>query len=244
MKWCFVVLVWAACGQDSVPADPNSPDAAPPGTPVVTVTAPAKSSAFYVTQMVGVTWTVDDDGPSVTCDVTADEGGGTPISIATGVTVMSGSSGMATWDPTNETPGTDYQVEVACTDDSNLTGFGTSGVFTLSAPPQPVDFQTQVLPILTGTCTSAQCHDSVQPQESLELTAAKAYAQLVGVASRQCSGTQRVAPGDPTNSYLMIKLQGGGGSCFTGTRMPKPPSSISTAQIQLVRDWIFNGAPP
>jgi len=239
---CFGASV--ACGSDRVPPDPNSPDAPPPGTPIVTVTAPSKASAFYVTQTVAIDWMVEDDGPSVRCEVTADNGGA-PISIASGVVTASGSSAMASWQPVGVTPATDYEVKVACTDSSSppLTGIGVSGPITLSPPPQPVDFTTQVLPILTSTCTDAQCHDSVQPQESLDLTAAKAYGSLVGVASKQCPSTKRVQSGDPNASYIMIKLQGSGGSCFIGTKMPKPPNTITPTQIQQIRDWIFNGAP-
>ena len=74
------------------------------------------------------------------------------------------------------------------------------------------------------------------------LTAASSYAELVGVASRQCPTNQLVAANAPSESYLVIKMQGSG-SCFKGTRMPKPPESVSAAELQLVRDWIANGAP-
>jgi hypothetical protein len=43
-------------------------------------------------------------------------------------------------------------------------------------------------------------------------------------------------------SYLRFKLQGSG-PCFIGTRMPKAASALSAAQLQMVRDWIYNGAP-
>ena len=105
-----------------------------------------------------------------------------------------------------------------------------------------MSYATQVQPILTASCTSAQCHDASMPQEALDLTAANSYAELVGVASRQCPTNLLVQPNTPTESYLVIKLQGSG-ACFKGTRMPKPPESVSGASLQLVRDWIANGAP-
>ena len=51
---------------------------------------------------------------------------------------------------------------------------------------------------------------------------------------------KRVAPGDPTNSYLYRKITGVG---ITGDRMPQGGPYLSDAQIALVRDWIRRGAP-
>jgi hypothetical protein len=61
------------------------------------------------------------------------------------------------------------------------------------------------------------------------------------VKSIQCTELDLVKPGAPDQSYLVFKLQGSG-SCFQGSRMPKS-APLSTAEIQLVRDWIANGAP-
>ena len=87
-----------------------------------------------------------------------------------------------------------------------------------------------------------ECHDATLPAEDLALTAAESYGALVGQASSQCPSTKLVEPGAPEASYLVKKLQGSG-ECFIGSRMPKPPETFSDAEIQLVRDWIFNGAP-
>jgi hypothetical protein len=135
-----------------------------------------------------------------------------------------------------------YRARVACTDKNNLTGVGLGATFTVSAPPQDVHYATQLQPIWTATCTGSACHDATQPQSGLNLTASASFAELVNVASGDCPSEKLVEPGHPERSYLVQKLQGSG-SCFIGTRMPKAAPALSTAQIQLVRDWIVNGAP-
>jgi hypothetical protein len=57
-----------------------------------------------------------------------------------------------------------------------------------------------------------------------------------------CRAAKLVEPGMPERSYLVFKLQSSG-PCFQPTRMPKGAATFSTAQLQLVRDWIANGAP-
>ena len=135
-----------------------------------------------------------------------------------------------------------YLVRVVCRDPEGRAGSGESESFEVSPPPQQVSFSAQVLPILTGNCTNSQCHDATSPQVGLELTAANAYTEIVGVPGKSCTSLDLVTPGSPNDSYLMIKISGGG-SCMVGTKMPKPPESLTTSEIQLVRDWIANGAP-
>ena len=69
-----------------------------------------------------------------------------------------------------------------------------------------------------------------------------AHEGLVGVPSRQ-SALLRVAPGFPSRSYLWHKLRGthasvGGG----GDRMPQGDPPLSTAQMNVIRAWIVEGA--
>jgi hypothetical protein len=235
---CLVLLGLVGCGTDRVPALFDAP---PPGTPLVTVTAPRLNEAFYATQAITIEWSAIDDDASLVCAVRASDGTAMHV-IATDVAAAPGTAASATWTPAGVAPSASYRAEVTCTDPGGLIGSDVSGTFAITEPPQPVDYATQVQPILTASCTSAQCHDATNPQEALDLTAANAYAELVGVASRQCPTNLLVEPNTPSESYLVIKLQGAG-SCFKGTRMPKPPESISAAELQLVRDWIANGAP-
>lgn len=235
----LIVGSLVGCGND-IGLRPDAPLA---GTPVVTITAPTINQAFYMSQMATVIWTVVDDAVSARCDVTALDGA-TRIPIATGVTAASGVVMTTPWTLASVAVSDNYVAEVTCTDDSSppLTGTGVSGVFSVVGPPQQVSYAAQVQPIWDATCTSNACHDSTMPQERLNLTPSVSRAALVGVASRQCTTTQLVNPGNPDQSYLMFKLQGSG-PCMMGSRMPKAAPTLTAAQRQLVRDWIVNGAP-
>ena len=94
--------------------------------------------------------------------------------------------------------------------------------------------------IFTPTCGAIGCHDTLGHQEGQILTAGRAYASTVGVPSTQMPQLLRVAPNDPTNSYLYRKITGAG---ITGDRMPQGGPYLTDAQIKLVRDWIRRGAP-
>jgi len=94
--------------------------------------------------------------------------------------------------------------------------------------------------IFTPTCAALGCHDPLGHQESQILTAGRAYANTVNVASVQMPSLKRVAPSDPANSYLYRKIVGSG---ITGDRMPQGGPFLTDAQIKLVRDWIRRGAP-
>jgi uncharacterized protein YjdB len=101
-----------------------------------------------------------------------------------------------------------------------------------------VSFSTQVQPIFTTSCARAGCHTTPSPQENMNLSAGNAYAAIVNVPSNQVA-LMRVLPGDPDNSYLVQKIQGGAGI----TRMPADgPPFLTAGQIQLIRDWIAAGA--
>lgn len=229
-----------AQGTLTVPAGYNA-------APTVTVTAPNGGESYYVTQMITVSWLGNDDGPTVSCDVVA-VAGTTTTTIATGVMENSGQPAMVTWNPASVTPGTNYVIKVTVHDTGmpSLSASDTSdGAFTISPPPQMVSFRNQLLPLITSTtdgCISTQCHDSVMPQQGLDLTASKAYADIVNVTASQCSSEKLISPGSPNTSYLITKLVGSG-TCFTGTKMPKTEAAFTAAQIQLFRDWVTNGAP-
>jgi hypothetical protein len=82
------------------------------------------------------------------------------------------------------------------------------------------------------------CHEGANPDGNLNLGAANSYAMLVGIASDQDPATQRVNPGNPNLSYLIQKLEGPG---VTGQQMP-PNATLAQADIDVIRQWITNGA--
>jgi hypothetical protein len=109
-------------------------------------------------------------------------------------------------------------------------------------PPSPTGFGPNFSEIqasvFTPGCATSGCHAGANPAASLNLDAANSYAMLVGVASTQAAGTQRVNPTNPNNSYLIQKLEGPGAS---GGQMP-PSGAMPQADIDTIRQWISAGA--
>jgi hypothetical protein len=95
----------------------------------------------------------------------------------------------------------------------------------------------------SGRLACITCHNPAgRPfTAGLDLASAGAYARLVGVASVERPSLQRVAPGDPENSYLVHKLEGQPG--IVGVRMPRGTGPfLSDGQMRIIRRWIELGA--
>jgi Bacterial Ig-like domain len=93
--------------------------------------------------------------------------------------------------------------------------------------------------IFTPVCTA--CHAGASAPLGLRLDSANAYAALVSVPSVQVPSLRRVNPGDPTNSYLLQKVEG---RAAVGSRMPLGGGALPQASIDLLRNWIAAGARP
>lgn len=107
--------------------------------------------------------------------------------------------------------------------------------------PTPVSFSTEVLPILLDRCSALGCHAPPMARANLNLTAAVALSDLVGVTTSQCGGQRiRVVPGSPAASYLVSKINGVD-LCF-GTQMPKGGTPLSAAVRKTITTWICQGA--
>lgn len=95
--------------------------------------------------------------------------------------------------------------------------------------------------IFDGSCAVTGCHIGQSAFGSLDLSSAdRAFENLVGVPATLNPELSRVEPGDPDNSFLIIKLEGG--ARLVGSQMPLDRPPLGAAQIQLVRDWIAAGA--
>lgn len=120
---------------------------------------------------------------------------------------------------------------------------GSPGQTTTTTPAtttgSQVSFSADIQPLFNSRCVA--CHQGVG-DAGLSLEPGEARGNLVNVASSQ-SSMLRVVPGNPEQSYLLHKLNGtqlqAGG---TGSRMPFGSSALSETQINLVRDWISQGA--
>jgi Ca2+-binding RTX toxin-like protein len=103
----------------------------------------------------------------------------------------------------------------------------------------PVNYAAQIQPIFTDNCT--RCHSGSSPPQGLRLDSTNSYSNLVNVASNEVPSLKRVKPGDDSNSYLVQKIEG---TAAVGGRMPLGGSRIPQEEIDLIRQWISEGANP
>ena len=93
--------------------------------------------------------------------------------------------------------------------------------------------------IFVLNCETTGCHLGAGAPQGLRLDDANSFGLLVGVPSSESSSTLRVAPGDPGNSYLIQKLEG---SASVGAQMPLGAPALEQASIDVIRQWISDGA--
>jgi hypothetical protein len=93
--------------------------------------------------------------------------------------------------------------------------------------------------VFTPICS--KCHIGAGAPEGLQLDAAHAYDALVGVQSAEEPNFQRVNPGNPDSSYMVLKIEGAPG--IEGGQMPLGEKPLPQPTIDAIRQWITNGAP-
>src|SRR5438445_3424683 len=102
-------------------------------------------------------------------------------------------------------------------------------------------------------CANDLCHGSAK-QGGLDLRPDVAYRNLLQVPSTQVSSLDRVAPGDERRSYLWLKLLAKtdpanlpnylpSGVQLSGSPMPNNTSTLSTDELEALRQWIYATAP-
>jgi len=111
---------------------------------------------------------------------------------------------------------------------------GTSGMNmdSMTSPPSMMltaDFDSIQANIFTPIC--AGCHSGANPPANLSLDAAHSYNDLVNVPSTEEPTLDRVKPGDPTDSFLVIHMQ-------------KDGDGAPASDIPFVVQWIMDGALP
>jgi predicted CxxxxCH...CXXCH cytochrome family protein len=120
----------------------------------------------------------------------------------------------------------------ACDDHLFLSHEGTGGT---GGTSPDAEGWCAVQGIFNANCLA--CHGaSASPLGGLDLET-DPYAALVNVPAVSNSSLLRVLPTDPDASLLVQKLEG-----TAGLMMP-PTGALPTDKIQLVRDWIADGAP-
>ena len=105
-------------------------------------------------------------------------------------------------------------------------------------PPPPPVTPDLVQVIFDGNCAFSGCHGSSAPAGGLDLSAAHSYGMLVDVPSQACMSLLRVKPFKPDSSCVIKRL--------TGEVPPQMPigGSLSAAQMNVIRNWIAEGAKP
>ena len=128
---------------------------------------------------------------------------------------------------------------VCCTLAACGSGDGFVGSGGVVGPLAP-NFDSIQANIFEQVCE--HCHSGATAPAGLRLDAANSYVSLVGVSSVERPGVLRVAPGNANNSYLIHKLEGTSG--IVGQRMPAGLPALPQSDIDIVRQWIGDGALP
>lgn len=93
--------------------------------------------------------------------------------------------------------------------------------------PDTVYFQNTILPLVVSSCATTGCHDKASHRDGIILTD---YASIIR--------TGEIKPGDPNDSEFFESLTDDGDDL-----MPPPPySPLNSDQIQLIKQWIAQGA--
>jgi hypothetical protein len=104
-------------------------------------------------------------------------------------------------------------------------------------PPLVATFESIQANVFTPVCV--ECHAGASAPLGLRLDETNSYGLLVGISSVEQPGVARVAPGNPNASYLVQKLEG---TAAFGSRMPLGREPLAQPSIDVIRQWILEGA--
>ena len=99
-----------------------------------------------------------------------------------------------------------------------------------------VSFAGDILPLVAGCA----CHTGGNTSSDLDFTPSAAYAELVDVQSVQYPSLDRVEPGDPEASFLVLKVRES--TPPAGDQMPPGGAELSAGEIAQIEQWINEGA--
>lgn len=109
-----------------------------------------------------------------------------------------------------------------------------------SDPSTSVDWGTQIVPLLwtsqNGADKCTYCHLASFPEGS---TPAYLYLESYANLRKGSKNSPIVVPGKPCSSLLVKKLRG---TAVNGARMPRGGPYFTPEQVQLVSDWVAEGA--
>jgi uncharacterized protein (TIGR03118 family) len=200
--------------------------------PVVTLTAPSGS----LKGTVSLSATVKDSLSIAKVEFFAG---------ATSLGVVAAAPYTVAWNTTTVADGT-VSVKATATDADGNVGSSAASTVTVAntTTPPPVTLTQLQTQIFTPICSG--CHTGVGTALPgvQNLTAGHTFASIVGVASIEQPTLMRIKPNDPTNSYLIQKIEG---TAATGARMPFGCPAVGNpcldqATIDQVKAWVSQGA--
>ena len=106
----------------------------------------------------------------------------------------------------------------------------------------PLSYAMNVEPIILKACS--ECHGGDSPKKGLDLSQGKGFERLVGVKSQEAPEMVLVKAGDPTSSYLWLKVAH---TATQGKGMPRTlfgAKKLPQAQLDVIQNWIIQGANP
>jgi len=94
--------------------------------------------------------------------------------------------------------------------------------------------------VFSVSCAIPGCHGDGTVQFGLRLDPGFSAGNLIDVASPQDPTLIRVIPGNSNSSFLIQKLEG---TQTVGMRMPAFSPPLPQSTIEVIRQWIHDGAP-
>ena len=147
------------------------------------------------------------------------------------------------WDTTTVANG---QVTLTAEAEDLAGNVGVSaGVVVTVQNAAPVTLSQIQAKVFGPTCSIGGCHtgptSNALPSGMNLTSTANSFAALVNVPSLQIPAIDRIEPGDPDNSYLIQKIEGAPG--IVDQRMPEGGPFLDQATIDMIRQWVTEGAP-
>ena len=105
-----------------------------------------------------------------------------------------------------------------------------------------VSFAADVQPIFNAHCA---CHlTATGAPQGESLLEGMAYSMIVGVPATELPTMNRIEPGQPDDSFLIIKIDDGSSNVGlrVGDRMPRGMAPLSPGEIATIRQWVTEGA--
>lgn len=108
-----------------------------------------------------------------------------------------------------------------------------------AAPLEPTLASIQAN-VFSVNCAIPGCHGGGTVQFGLRLDPGFSAGNLINVASPRDANLIRVIPGNPGGSFIIQKLEG---TQTLGDRMPQFGPYLPQSTIDVIRQWIQDGAP-